>query len=459
MTPLIPLTMFGWIPAVIWLFSRLQARHAVIVGFLLSWMFLPQYTYTITGIPNYSKVSAMTYGILLGTLLFNQAAFSRFRLHLLDLPLGLWCTIPFLTSLSNGLGAYDGVSVTVGRVTMWGLPYLIGRLYFYDRKSLTELAFGIFLGGLIYIPFCLWEVVMSPRLHRIIYGFHPHDFGQAKRGGGWRPVVFMEHGLMTAMWMVTAWLSGYQLWRSGWLNAQFPKLKGIWGPAVGMLLVTVVLCKSTGALGLLVMGIGVLHATHLTRLALPLGVVLLLPVLYVLARGTGVWDGQNLIQAVGRIASPERTGSLSYRLENENILAEKAKERVLLGWGEWGRSFVRDEEGRPISVPDGLWILAFGKNGVIGLTALLVTLLLPPLLFLRVYPPIRWRAPPVAAITALPLLMGLFTIDSLFNAMFNPLILLLAGGLTGLWIEGDTGREDVGARQALPAQPVKTRLF
>lgn len=66
----------------------------------------------------------------------------------------------------------------------------------------------------------------------------------------------MQHGLMTAMWMVTAWLSGYQLWRSGWLNANIPKLKGIWGPALGLLLVTVILCKSTGALGLLVLGLG-----------------------------------------------------------------------------------------------------------------------------------------------------------------------------------------------------------
>lgn len=459
MTPMIPLAMFGWIPVAILLFTRLQARHAVIAGFLISWMFLPQYTYTITGIPNYSKISAMTYGIMLGTLLFNRSAFSGFRPHVLDLPMALWCCIPFLTSLSNGLGAYDGISVTVGRLTMWGLPYFIGRLYFYDRKSLTELAFGIFLGGLVYIPFCLFEVVMSPRLHRIVYGFHPHEFGQAKRGGGWRPVVFMQHGLMTAMWMVTAWLSGYQLWRSGWLSARFPQWKGVWGPAVGLLLVTVILCKSTGALGLLLMGLAVLHATHLIRTALPMYALLLLPVLYVLTRGAGLWDGQNLIEAVSRIASPERTGSLSYRLDNENILAEKAKERVWLGWGEWGRSFVRDEEGKAISVPDGLWILAFGKNGAIGLASLLALLLVPPFLFLRRYPPAHWRAPPVAAITALPLLMGLFTIDSLFNDMFNPLILILAGGLNGLWIGRAAADQDHESPAFLVPTAPRTRLL
>ncbi|GAB6060083.1 hypothetical protein [Desulfonatronum parangueonense] len=459
MTPMIPVAMFGWLPFSIWLFSKLQARHAVIAGFLLSWMFLPQYSYNFSGIPDYTKVSAMSYGVLLGTLFFNSEAFSRFRPHVLDLPLVIWCVIPFFTSLSNGLGAYDGLSTTLARSTMWGLPYFIGRLYFYNRQALTELAFGIFLGGLIYIPFCLWEVVMSPRLHRIVYGFHPHSFGQTKRGGGWRPVVFMEHGLMVAMWMVTAWLSGYQLWKSGWLGRKFPRWKQLWGPVVLGLLVTVVLCKSTGALGLLVFGVFVLYLVQLTRWALPMKIVLLLPILYVLARGSGYWDAQNLIDAAGRIASEDRTASLAYRLQNENILSDRALERAWLGWGEWGRSFVRDEDGRAISVPDGLWILAFGQNGIVGLSALLVTLLLPPLLFLIRYPPRRWRDPPVAAMTSLPLLMGLFTIDSLFNAMFNPLILILAGGLTGLWLEGpETDAAFAASTAPHPVEP-RTRLF
>lgn len=458
MTPMVPLVMFGWLPLAVLLFARMQARHAVIAGFLLAWMFLPQYTYTITGLPNYNKVSAMSYGILLGTLIFNSRVLTRFQPHVGDIPMLLWCVIPFFSSISNGLGAYDGASMILRRVTLWGLPYFIGRLYFHDRESLAELAFGIFLGGLIYMPFCLYEVVMSPRLHRIVYGFHPHHFGQSKRGGGWRPVVFMQHGLMTAMWMVTAWLSGYQLWRTGWLHTHFPKWKKIWTPAVGALLITVILCKSTGALGLMALGVLILHTIH-KQWRFPLRILLILPVLYVLARGGGFWDGQNLIDLVARITSAERTQSLEFRLNNETILAEKAKERFMLGWGEWGRSFVRDDEGRPLSVPDGLWILAFGQNGALGLAALLLTLMMPPTLFLRMYPPHRWRDPPVAAIAAGPLLIALFTLDSLFNDMFNPLIMILAGGLTALWIAGDTA--EVSMRTLIPetAGGIRTRLW
>jgi hypothetical protein len=48
--------MWGWIPFTLWLFSRFKHRHAVIAGFALSWMFLPQYKYALTGLPNYTKV-------------------------------------------------------------------------------------------------------------------------------------------------------------------------------------------------------------------------------------------------------------------------------------------------------------------------------------------------------------------------------------------------------------------
>ncbi|NCA89537.1 MAG: O-antigen ligase domain-containing protein [Gammaproteobacteria bacterium] len=463
MTPMVPLAMFGWLPFSLWLFSRLNPRHAVIAAFALGWMFLPQYSYGITGLPDYSKVTAIGIGILLGTFFFNPQVLSRFRLHVLDIPLIVWCLVPFFTSISNDLGPYDGISGALNRSAMWGLPYFIGRLYFDDRQALGELAFGLFIAGLIYMPFCLWEVVMSPRLHKIVYGWHPHDFGQAKRGGGFRPVVFMEHGLMVGMWTVTAFLSGFQLLRSGWLVANFPKYKTFWMPAVLLLLVTVILNKSTGAMMLMVLGVLILYTLQTTRKAFLFFLVLILPLAYVITRGTGYWDGQNLINAVASVASEERVGSLAFRMDNENVLSVRAKERPLLGWGAYGRSFVRDEEGKPTSVPDGLWILAFGQSGMIGLSALLTLLLLPPLLFIRLYPPRLWGETSIQAIAANPLLMVLFTLDSLFNAMFNPLILLLAGGITSLWLNrmvdmvGSNIADESSQPQNLDTFP--TRLF
>ena len=431
MMPTVPIALIGWIPVVLWLFSRLRAHHAVIAGFFLAWMFLPQYAIPLPGLPDYGKVFAASLGILLGTMLFNASIFFTFRFRTVDVPMSAWCLIPFFTALSNGLGAYEGVASVLDRILLWGVPWFIGRLYFGSVSRLRDLAIGIFIGGLIYMPFCLFEVVMSPRLHRIIYGFHPHVFGQAKRGGGWRPVVFMEHGLMTAMWMTSATLCGLLVIKGKCLRLPWAKPALLWGTWFA-LAATTVLCKSTGALFLLLLGVGLYFGSRLIRSRLPLYLLIALPLAYMVLRGTGLWTGQNLVDAAARVASVERAGSLEFRIKNENVLIEKALSRPALGWGRFRRSFVRDDAGEIVSVPDGLWVLAIGQDGVLGLVFLSLVLLVPELCFLRLFPPSRWNEPSVGALAGLQILIGLYMIDNLLNNMFNPAFLLACGGLAGL---------------------------
>lgn len=463
MTPMVPLTMFGWLPLVLGLFSRFRQRPrlAVIAGFLLAWMFLPNHGYKLPVLPDYTKISAACYGILLGAAIFDPAVFRRFRLHGWDAPLLVWTLVPLLTSLSNGLGAYDGVSAALGRFTQWGIPYFLGRLYFNRREALEELLLGFFIGTLVYIPFCWFEIVMSPRLHRIVYGFHPHSFAQAKRSGGWRPVIFMQHGLMNSMWMVSGFIAGFSILASRRLGRHLPGPPPAWAAAVGVLFATIILLKSTGALFLMLLGILVLLVLRTLRTSLPLVLLLAIPPAYATVRSTGLWDGKHLIEAAAKAANAERTGSLSFRIANETILAEHAWKRPLLGWGEWGRSSVRDEEGVIISVPDGLWILAFGRSGYTGLAALLLLFFTPPLLFLRRHPPATWRDPAVAAVLAGPLLLALFALDSLMNDMFNPLMLLLAGGMTGIWLQDDPGdtTDESGTNPPASIQAISPRLI
>ncbi len=457
---MIPLVMFGWIPLILYLFTRFQTRPraAVIGGFLFVYLFFPWHEYSLPGPFNYNKLSAGAYGILLGTAIFQPQAFKRFRWNPLDLPITIWCLVPFLTSLSNGLGAYDGLSAAIGRLTMWGAPYYLGRIYFNSREALEDLALGFFLGSVLYMPLCWYEIVMSPRLHRIVYGFHPHSFSQAKRGGGWRPVIFMQHGLMNSMWMVSGFLSGFTLLYSRRLAERLPQFKSLWPLILLFLFITILFLKSTGALILMLLGIVVIIATIKTRQPALLLALLILPLLYAGTRATGTWDGQSLIDAAASIASSERTGSLEYRIKNETVLSAHAWMRPWLGWGEWGRSFVRDEMGEIISVPDGLWILAFGKSGFIGLVALQLLFFIPPILFLKRFPPSRWNEPPVTAILALPLLLTLFALDNLMNDMFNPLMMILAGAMTGLHLNSD--REDSAANpQSQAATPSFPRLL
>ena len=167
------IALFGWIPVILLLFATLPSRRAVVAASISAWLFLPVAQFPLPGLPDYTKVSATTAGLLLGTVLFDGGRFSGLRLRWFDLPILVWCVIPFASSVANSLGAYDGLSGVVNRTLTWALPYLIGRAYFSDLDGLRELATGILVGGLIYMPLCLWEIRMSPQLHRVIYGYAP----------------------------------------------------------------------------------------------------------------------------------------------------------------------------------------------------------------------------------------------------------------------------------------------
>src|SRR5438552_2681123 len=109
----VSIVLFGWIPVVLILFCLLPARRAVIVAFLLAWLFLPMASIKIAaGIPLYSKMSATCTGILLAALIFDTRRLFSFRPAWIDVPMVIWCTCPMASSLSNELGYYDGFSAT-----------------------------------------------------------------------------------------------------------------------------------------------------------------------------------------------------------------------------------------------------------------------------------------------------------------------------------------------------------
>jgi len=191
-TPLVPIALFGWIPLILLLFTMLPPRRAAVAAFIAGWCFLPMYGYPLSGLPNYDKQNATCFGILLATLIFDGQRFARFRPRMLDLPVFLWCISPFVSNTVGGFGPYEGMSTTVRYFFVWGIPYFIGRLYFTDLKAMRDLAIGLFIGGLIYMPLCLYEIKMSPQLHKMLYGFFQDDWIMTVRGGGWRPTVFMQ---------------------------------------------------------------------------------------------------------------------------------------------------------------------------------------------------------------------------------------------------------------------------
>jgi hypothetical protein len=285
-------------------------------------------------------------------------------------------------------------------------------------------------------------------LHHEIYGFHQHTFSQTKRMGGFRPMVFLQHGLAVGMWMTSASMVGVWLWQCGTIK----QIKGIpmivW---VGAQFVTTVLCKSTGGLIFLLAGLGVLYSIKWTKTPFLLLIVIAAAPAYMIIRTTSISRhvdevnesigtphatgeplGEGIIALATRMFGEERAQSLEVRVRSENMLAAKALQQPYFGWGRWNRNRVKDKSGKDAAPTDGLWVIAMGVAGLVGLTAFTTAILLPPLLVWWRCPLKMWDHPGLAPAVAMAVLLSLYMMDNILNAMPDPVFTMALGGLAGI---------------------------
>lgn len=443
LSPLVPVTLFGWIPFVAILFLVMPPTRAVITAFIAAWLFLPMYGYQLVGIlPDYTKMSATCAGVFLCASIFDAPTLLRFRPAWYDLPMLGWCLIPLASSASAGYGWYEGTGMAVTQAITWGLPYLVGRLYLCNLSALRELAIGVVMGGLAYVPLCLYEIKFSPMLHVQVYGFHQHAWDQARRGasggwfGMWRPTVFMQHGLAVGMFMSSAALAASWLW----MSKSTRKVMGVpIALAAIALMVTTVLVKSTGATILMVLGIGALTLARGFGSRIPIVPLLAIPVAYVLLRLGLRWDGSQLVSAA-HLISPRAAESVMARLQSEEGLWVLTQRDLLLGRGRFDYAGTRLAEDAPMIIPDGLWMIALAKHGLVGVALLISMLLLPTWVFVARYGPRLWRHTAVAPALGWSVILALYLTDCLMNAMVNPIFLLAAGGLAAVRSPEDARR-------------------
>src|SRR5207248_2047306 len=135
-TPLVPLALFGFLPIALLAFWLLPRRVALLAVTIAGVLFLPMSAYKVKGIPELSKASVVSYALVLGMLLFDLGRVISFRPRWVDLPMLAWCVVPFASSISNGLGVYDGLSAFFYTTLLYGVPYFAGRLYFTNLHSL-----------------------------------------------------------------------------------------------------------------------------------------------------------------------------------------------------------------------------------------------------------------------------------------------------------------------------------
>jgi len=423
------IALVGCVPGVIVLFALLPARKAAATAVIATWLLLPPLGINIPGLPDFTKLSAASLGIMLGTLFFGSGHILAFRPRWFDLPALLWCLCAIASSLSNGLGLYDGLSLSLGQFLYWGLPYFFGRLYFCDLKGLRLFTTAMVVGGLSYVLPCLWEIRMSPQIMGYVYGF---STWQGTRYGGYRPYVFFKTGLELGMYMTAASLAAWWLWRCGVIKRLGPFSFG--KTALPVLLVTTVLCRSFGALVLLVVGVFLLWASTRFKTKILLWALVFVAPVYFAIRIPNLWSGDQLVDLIERYIDPVRAESLGYRFKCENALVARAVQQPVFGWGGWGRSAAywdeRHKDNEISWVPtDGLWIIALGLNGYVGLVLLYFMIELPLILFLCRFPVQLWHHPQMAPAVLAATLLGLYMVDCLVNAFINIIYVSLAGGL------------------------------
>jgi hypothetical protein len=444
MTHLTPLALFGWVPISFLLFVFMPARRATVVALIGGWLLLPPYIIDLPALPDMTKNMSATLGILLGSLVFAPDRFLALRPRWFDLPMVAWCLCVIPTSLYNGLGWYDGISSFLEQFVAWGLPYLIGRLYFSDFDGLRQLAVGIAIGGLVYVLPCMFEMKMSPVLLETVYGSLPdRSHWMGTRLGGYRPTVFFWSGLELGMWMTVASLTAWWLWRNGLLKMIGPIPFVMLLP---VLLGTTILCRSTGALILLAGGLTVLWTCYRYKTKWPLVLLVCVLPIYIGLRVPKLWTGLQVVNLARNWIDPERALSLRYRLVCEEVLTAKAMGRPVFGWGGWKRSSVyggvdaetgefspaEDAQSGGVVPPDGMWIATFTSKGWVGLILLSLVLELPPILFLRHFSTKLWHHPQVKPALLAAVILGLYTVENLVNGQLNMLCVVLGGGLIGL---------------------------
>lgn len=421
--------MICWIPITLIIFlTRRPIRQALLLSMIVTWLVLPPSGLEIPGFPDYTKATAASIGGLLSVMIFDGNRLMGFRPKWYDLPILIFCLTPISSSVVNDLGAYDGFSASFINFVWFGVPYFLGRIYLSDQDSLASALTAFVIGTLFYALPTLWEIRMSPQLQTYFYGLANPYFHPARFGLGYRPIVFMTTGLELGLWIAFAAIFAYAMHvgRSP-MDIRGISLRWITICLVGLSLLT----KSVGAIALMILGIALVRGTKVLGRTILLWALVVIPVLYVGTRMSGIWSGENLVEFSRLYLGEDRASSLQARFDNEDRLITRAMERPILGWGGHGRSRVYNEYGRDITLSDGLWVIYLGTEGMVGLAALLLTFLVPQVgILLKTRGP-QWRLPGMQLVAASVVFCGLFLIDSLLNSNPNPVYFMLIGGLSG----------------------------
>lgn len=459
------IALLGWPLVAAVLLNKKTVPIAIMVAIIFGYLLLPeQITFNVPIVPPLEKDTIPAISLLLLILL----GVGKYRAHALPgwVPKGiaprtfLFMLIAgaFFTVITNtdplsygrtylpGLRLYDAFA-TILAFLMVLLPFLLARKFLAHPDHNRTLIAAFVYAGLFYSLLALYEVRMSPQLSNNIYGIFPHGWSQHIRADGFRPIVFLQHGLWVSIFFACTVLAA-----AGYIRLAAKGQKARYIAFTVWLLLTLFLTKSLGALVIAVM---LLPCVLLLRPRLQVilcAAVAAIVMTYPALRVSDLVPVDQVVDWMSAI-STDRAGSLQFRLDNEDQLLERARERPIFGWAGWGRSGIFDEFGNEISVPDGYWVIILGVGGWVRYLAEFGLLCVPIMICA-----IRARKIQLGLETSvLILILTANLIDLIPNATITPLTWLIAGAVWGRLelgrIEDDAGEnadDDTGQTRKNP---------
>lgn len=419
-------------------FFKMGPGRGLIWSVAVGYLFLPEaMAIDLPGLPSYDKVTAISLSALLGVLLTKKhldvsstvqvdPKITRFALFLLAVicfigPLGTWQTNP--ETLIHGpvvrpsLGMGDALNMASGMVMRF-LPMVLALYVLRTAELQRELLIALVVMTLAYTPLILFEWRMSPQLHTWVYGYFQHIWLQHVRGGGFRPIVFLSHGLVVGLLLMTTLLAAVALSRDKTQSAMMFLLIAFW------IFLVLFMSRNFGALALAIL-FGPVALFFSPRMQVRTAVLVSLFMLtYPAIKQGGYSPDEKILEMVSPLA-PERAHSFGVRLRNETMLLERAAEKPVFGWGGWGRTRVFTDTGRDLTIIDGLWIVIMGQFGWVGYLAFFGVITLP---FFALRRAVR-RKPITPVIGGIAVITSANLVDLIPNSTTSPMAMLMLGAV------------------------------
>jgi O-antigen ligase len=427
---------------VVALYLTCRPALATALSFLVGEMFLPTaYSLPLASPTWLGKAAIPPLATLFVALFLGRRSFFRGTRPLrgIEALFLLQVVIRFLTMWTNqdalhygpvtlqGERFVDFVSDTLRTTVVAWAAFFLGRVMFRNTRDLMTLARLLVIAALVYCLPILVEVRMSPQINVWVYGYSAFpEFGQHIRWGGYRPVVFMSHGLALSMFMLVCTFMAASLSRARQSVLGLPVRPLYW-----FLIFILVLCKSTGSI---LYGVALLPLVSFAapKRGLTVAAVLALVVLvYPLLRFADLVPTDRIVAFFTSIA-PERGQSLEYRFDMEAQMLKLTQSRPWFGWGGYGRTFLYDiYSGKRVTVVDGMVIAELSSRGLVGFLAFLGPLVWSVVRAARATRRIATRTTRMV-MSALVLACGVILFDLIINSTLTPPFILMLGALNGL---------------------------